>query len=209
MVYNFFMDYKAVLGNLNAYWNDRKARLSKEEIKHLSDKDSRQGKLVGVFTRNYWKRGKLIQSSEIAYGYVFKQYQTGIKEDIRHPIWVLFSVEGAVNDDPKILERCALKILALEPKACGKTHRKIAFAVKDDMAQVSYMKVPQDLSEGHLIYLSIIYYCESTMPKFHIGLNLVCLNPAVSKEILLLPSQYWTREWDNLYWKKEEETNNG
>lgn len=200
------MDYGKALDSINEYWYKRRELLGKEEVRHIADKDNREGKLLGVFTKNYFNRSKLIKASEVIYGCVFKTYQASrLDAEKRYPVWVVFSPSKKVGANPKLLEKVAMKLSGLDEKSISsKEERTLCDLVKKDWSEVSYFEVPSQYTDGELVYLSIIYWRKNTMPVFHLGLNLFLANQGVSKEIIFLPPEYWTREWNEEYWGEKK-----
>ena len=195
------MDYRATLGRVNESWHALAPNLDKAALKHIGDKEDKNGVLLGCFTPSYYKRSKLIQGSEVLYGYVFKAYRQDQDESqIRYPTWLLFSPAKEFEADPNLLQPIAEKLLALghEEKPAPEL-RKLSYAISDNFADASYLELPVSLTGGKLVYLSIIYCRSHTMPIFHLGLNLILANQAISKEVLYLPSEYWDNEWASFY----------
>ena len=72
--YHIAMDYKNILSSINESWLSKRVLLSKDEIRHMSDKDSFRGKIHGFLTRAYYKRKDLIVTGEIVYCLAFKSW---------------------------------------------------------------------------------------------------------------------------------------
>ena len=59
---------------IDALREDFKKRLpmSDEEMKYVTLRSDKKGKLRALFTKDYWKRNTLVLEGRIAYGYAFK-----------------------------------------------------------------------------------------------------------------------------------------
>jgi hypothetical protein len=195
------MDYRATIGRVNESWRALAPNLDKAALKHIGDKEDKNGVLLGCFTPSYYKRGKLIQSGEVLYAYVFKAFRQDQDESqIRFPTWLLFSPAKEFEADPMQLKPIADHLLALahEEKPAPE-FKKLSYAISDNFADASYLELPVALTGGKLVYLSIIYCRTHAMPSFHLGLNLILANQAISKEVLYLPAEYWDKEWASFY----------
>ncbi|MDO5329984.1 MAG: hypothetical protein Q4F15_00945 [Bacillota bacterium] len=195
------MDFSSEFKKLNESWEQKRPGLSKDEIKHISDKDHADGLMLGIFSWKYLNRGKMISNSTLAYGYVFKAYQAEEEEAAKHyPVWVLFSPSDEVNSDPAILKTAAEKLrTAAEGKAANKDEKKLFAKVVEATAEADYVELPEAYTDGKLVYLSITYLRTNVMPDFKLGLNLLLIAPSVSKEVLFLPPEYWDDEWAEFY----------
>ena len=195
------MDFSSLFENASAYWSKTKSVLSKEDVRHIADKDNGKGRMLGVFTLSYWKRERLIRESDVMIGYAFKTFQfEGELRDKVYPSWVLFSPEKAVNENPKIYEEVTKKLSGLlEEKHPSKEGKKIKRILHDNLAEASYVLLPEEYTNGSLIYLSVVYVRRNVTPDFNLGYQLFLFNQKVSKEILYLPPSYWTKEWAEHY----------
>jgi hypothetical protein len=195
------MDFKATIGRVNESWRKLAPTLDKAALKHIGDKEDKNGILLGCFTASYYKRSHLIQGSEVLYAYVFKAFRQDQDEsEIRYPTWLLFSPSKEFEADPNLYKPIADQLLALplsQPKE--RDLKKLSYAISDNFADAAYLELPPSLTGGKLVYLSIIYCRSNTMPYFHLGLNLILANRAISKEVLYLPSEYWDKDWNVFY----------
>lgn len=202
------MDFAQELDHLSQTWSSAKLSLTKKEVRHIADQDHYSGKLLGLFTIAYAKRGKLIRNASICYGYAFREYYASIEDSKEHhPTWVLFSPSSEIQKNPLFLKECASRLLSFsKEKHKKRADKRLSLYVQDNLAECSYVELPASLTEGKLVYLSILYARENTVPVFHLGLNLLLANRSISKEVLYLPTEYWSPAWAEYYRgeKKEE-----
>lgn len=193
------MDFSSTLEKMNNDWLLKRASLSKEEISYISDKDSFRGKIHDCFTLRYHKRSELIKGSSLVYGYAFKSWTN---EDIamayRYPSWVLFSPSKEVNDNPLLLQKTAQNLLKME---LTKENKTLYNLVHEPLSDTSYFEIPSIYSEGKLVYLSVIYLEAHLNPDFKLGVNLLLMAPSISKEVIYLPTKYFSSEYKEEYSK--------
>ena len=159
------MDFKATIGRVNESWRKLAPTLDKAALKHIGDKEDKNGILLGCFTASYYKRSHLIQGSEVLYAYVFKAFRQDQDEsEIRYPTWLLFSPSKEFEADPNLYKPIADQLLALplsQPKE--RDLKKLSYAISDNFADAAYLELPPSLTGGKLVYLSIIYCRSNTM----------------------------------------------
>lgn len=197
------MDFADLYQGCVSYWEKIKRSLRKEEIRHIADKDSPTGRMLGVFTLAYWKRERLIEGGSLVFGYAFKSFQfEGEMRDKVYPSWVLFSPEKAVNENPKVFEGVAAKLgkLVLE-EATSKEDKKLKRVLTDNLAVASYIQLDEKYTDGALIYLSIVDVRRSQLPDFRLGYSLLLIGRNISKEVLYLPPAYWSKDYAEAYKK--------
>lgn len=198
------MDYQATIARVNESWRQTIATADKKAIKHIADKDNRGGLFLGFMTSAYYKRENLIAASEVLYAYVFKEFRQDQDEsELRYPTWLLFSPSKEFEADPSLLKDAAMRIQEFcDSKPIRKDLRKFSYAITDHFADASYIEVPLEFTAGKLVYLSVIFHRTSTMPLFHLGLNLILAKQGISDEVLFFPSEYWSKEWMDYYLNK-------
>jgi len=195
------MDYGKTLAEINESWQAKRLALTGKEIAYIGNKASLRGKLLGFLTGPYYKRTKLIQTGDIYYAFVFKEWSNDVQgEDPQHPTWMVFSPERKLNENPELLKGIAEKLqgLAIE-KNCPKDLRVLRNLIVEPLSDTSYFELPQEYTNGELAYLSIVYVIPSLVPCFHLGLNLILANQSVSKEVLYLPTAYWSDGFSSAY----------
>lgn len=198
------MDYFAALKETNELYKDKRASFSKPEIKALAGKTGKDA-MLGFLTANYYKRTKLIQNAEIIYGYVYKDYSSDPNESALHrPTWVLFSPSGEFSSNPELYKDCVSKIHEFTSKAPSDHKlKKLYHILSNPFADADKLELPEFLSGGKLIYLSILYVYSANMPFFHLGTNMFLFAPSISKEILYLSPAYWSKSWSDFYLEKK------
>ena len=195
------MDYSAFLEKLNEDWLLKRASLDKEEIAFIGGKDSFRGRLRGFMTRVYYQRSKLIQTSEVFYAYVFQSWTNDVEEkNDSYPTWLLFSPSKEVNQNPAVLKEISAKLASFkEENPKTKEDKELHDYLKEYLSDVSFYALPESLSLGHFVYLSIVDVPLLRVPNFHLGLNLILASPSVSKEVLYLPAKEWPEEYRQAY----------
>ena len=177
-------------------WAKRRGTLTKGEVSALARKDTFAKRMKGFLTAAYWKREKLIASSEIVLGLVFKEWHGSPSETGNYfRDWVLFSPSVEINEKPETLLKVADALLKKEnerPK--DKSVLRFHDALFKPLADASYLQVPSGYAEGKLLYLSILERPFDLNDGFRLGIHPFLMNPSVSKEILFLPSEFWPEE---------------
>ena len=195
------MDLPRIYKDVVAYWEKQKASLSKDDIRHIADKDNGPGRMLGLFTISYWKREKLIKESNVVIGYAFKTFQfEGELRDMTYPSWVLFSPDKSVIEEPGFYEKVTTNLgKFIEESPRDKVGKKLKRLLSDNLAEVAYFELPRELTDGKLVYLSVNHVRRNNMPDFKLGHSLLLMAPTISKEVIYLPPKYWTKEWAELY----------
>lgn len=178
--------------------------MGRKERAFLAGKDSFRGRLLGIFSASYYQRERLIAKGEVIYGYAFRDYEEGDNRDFTYPTWVLFSPASAIDDDPAPLAEAAERLLAYCAADNGRKD-KLCRAVKDDWAEPQYVELPKELTQGRLVYLSMVNVRTKANPSFRLGLNLLLANRKASKEVIYLPERYWTDAFLSHYLGKEKD----
>lgn len=195
------MDYGKTLAEINESWQAKRSALSGKEIAYIGNKASLRGKMLGFLTGPYYKRTKLIEHGDIYYAYVFKEWSNDVQgEDTQHPTWMVFSPVRQLNEHPELLKQIAEKLQGLTiEKNCAKNLRVLRNLIVEPLSDTSYFEIPSEFTGGELAFLSIVYVISSLVPCFHLGLNLILANQSVSKEVLYLPTAYWSDDFSTAY----------
>jgi hypothetical protein len=195
------MDYASLYQKMNADWLLKRASLTKQEIRHLANKDSFKGGRIGFMSRAYYQREKLIQNSEIFTALVFQDYAVEVEERSEtFPTWLLFSPSKEINENPAILKEILAKVASIkEVEVTDKTEKKFKNYLNEPLSDVSYFEIPPAYSLGKLVYLSIVYLPLHLVPSYHLGLNLILAAPSISKEVLYFPEECWAKDYSEAY----------
>lgn len=203
--HNGFMDFGKTIDDVNAAWLVRRASLSKEDLAYISYQDSFRHRLEGFLTQAYYQRKKMIPSSEIFYAYVFQDWnndETGLGEE--YPTWLLFSPSKEVNQNPILFKKVAANLQSIKEKeVASKEEKELQKLLIEPLSDCSFFEIPASLSEGKLLYLSIVYIHLERVSCFHLGLNLILSSPSISKEVLYFPTRFWPKDLLNAYTKGE------
>lgn len=181
---------------LKKEWLKRRGLLTKADVSVLARKDTFAKRLKGFLTAAYWKREKLIRSSDVVLGLVFKEWHGSPAETGNYfRDWILFSPSLEINENPAFLLKTAdafLKEESARPK--DKALLRFHDAIFKPLADASYLQVPPEKAEGKLVYLSIVERPYDLNDGFRLGVYPFLMNPSVSKEILFLPPEFWPEE---------------
>lgn len=178
-------------------WEEEKKTLSKRDIGFISGKDGFKNAIKGFLTSDYYKRGKLIEDGQLVLGYIFKSWFASPND--YSPYWVLFSPSPKVNENPKMLKDVANRLSCFKPLTGDKTSKKLSRILDGPLSDAQYFEIPESLTDGNLIYLSIVYLRPEWRDKIILGLNPFIANQGVSKEILYLPDQFWSDYFKQAY----------
>ena len=177
-------------------WLHRRGLLTKAEVSVLARKDTFAKRLKGFLTAVYWKREKLIRSSDVVLGLVFKEWHGSPAETGNYfRDWILFSPSAEISENPQILLKVADTLLKGEgerPK--DKVLLRFHDALFKPLADAAYLQVPSGKTDGKLIYLSVVERPYDINDGFRLGVYPFLVNPSVSKEIVLLPPAFWPEE---------------
>jgi len=195
------MDYAKTLAEINESWQAKRITLSGKETAYIGNKATLRGKMLGFLTSSYYKRTKLIEQGSVSYAYVFKEWSNDVQgEDPQHPTWMVFSPASKFNEHPEKLKQISERLQGLaKEESVPKGLKVLRNLIVEPLSDASYFEIPPEYSDGELAYLSIVYVIASLVPCFHLGLNLILANRSVSKEVLYLPSTYWSDEYSTAY----------
>lgn len=187
------MDFEALLQEQNKQWQGTVTRLSKDELAFVCVKDTWRHKRIGVFTKSYRVRDKLVRGGEIIYGYVFQEWTDDLKGEVDPLTWVLFSPESKYRQNPTKFQKIAANLLSFsKEEEVKRQEKRLQKQIKEPLSEAAYVMLPMHLSEGDVVYLSILPRPLSFFSDFHLGINLFFMAKAISSEVLYLPERYWT-----------------
>lgn len=194
------MDYEKLIQGLNASWLEKRAALGKDELALIANKDTLRRRLIGVGTRSYLARSRLIKEGDILYAYAFKSWRNEIKkDDFDYPTWIVFSPERKIAANPQRLKEITAKIRSLPEKGATKTEKRLKHLCDENLSDCSYFEIPLSCADGDLAFMSIIYLRVDAIPDFHLGLNPIIANRSLSTETLYLPERCWTEDFKKAY----------
>jgi hypothetical protein len=197
----YAVDYEKIISDINNSWLVQRASLSKDDLAFIGNKSTLHGKMLGFLTSSYYKRNNLIKQSEVFYAYVFKEWSNEFGgNDKQHPTWMLFSPSASFKEHPEKLKKVAEALQGLTKEKLDSAEEKHLFnLINEPLSDCSYFEIPQNISYGDLVYLSIVYVMPDLVQPFHLGLNLMLANQSVSKEVLYFPTRYWPEEFAKVY----------
>ncbi len=199
---------------LAEHWKKRQPALDREEKRLIAGKDTFRNRLRGFLTIAYYRRDRLVEQGDVVLGLVFREWRGNPMETGNcFRDWVLFSPSTEVSLDPSILVKTADALLNAQEKA-PKNRKELRFhdAMSKPLSDAAYLEVPPEITDGKLIYLSIIERPYSPSSDFRLGLWPFLVNRSISREILLLPARFWPeeqlkayKEGHNPFWKEKGE----
>jgi hypothetical protein len=189
-----------ILANLQENFEKRRLSFKKEDIAYIAGKDTFKGKMLGFLTTDYYRREKLIRGGEIIYGYIYRTWTNEITFTKPYPTWVLFSPSKEFVNNPNLYVEILTALQAIElPKRGENELRKLHTMLNAELSEPRYMVIPEPYAQGHLVYLSMAYLRPHHNSNLRLGINPFLIAPAISKEILHLPTKYWTEEFKKIY----------
>lgn len=194
------MDTKEMIGALREDFK-KHLPMSDEEMKYITLRNDKKGKLRALFTKDYWKRSTLVLEGRIAYGYAFKSYQFDMKDPTNaFPIWVLLSPSSYFDEHPEEYAKIATSLWEFQTKKVKtRKEKELKRILLGELSEPKYAELPKELTNNHFVYLCSCYVYESHISSFHLGFLPVLYAQEKSKEILLLPMKYWNEEFLSFY----------
>lgn len=186
------MDYQKILIEQRQYFNELSKNFLKEDFKFVTNKNTFTEKRVGVFTRQYYKRKKLIQIGSIIYGYVIRIRD---EQNESHPVssWVLFSPQSEFEKNPANYEQTMQNLnKIIESEKVERKYKRLKILLCEPYAEPCYFELPKEFTNGDIAYLSHAYFWKSRNPNLKPGLAPIFINQNISKEVIYLPEKYWT-----------------
>ncbi|MGM9813465.1 MAG: hypothetical protein ACI32C_00935 [Candidatus Enteromonas sp.] len=205
-MYNNKMNWQKLLEETREQWAKESLLLNKDERRYIEGKYSTKTKMLGCFSPSYHKRGKLVLSSQVYYGLVFKSYRRPDSDSEYYPIWVLWSPNRKFQEDPTLYDEL-LPLLETRYGQKKKWRReKVELALHEKYADASMLLIDPGLTKGIPVYLSILYFHKDHVFDFRLGINLFLANQDVSKELLVLPERFWSEAYAEAYARYFKET---
>lgn len=180
---------------LKIRWLDHKDLLSKEDMKIIRKCCSRN-----FLNQAYFHRNLLIKSGQLLPGYVFRSWSGNGSNKNYHPFWVLFSPSSKVFENPSILRDIAHTINNLGDFGGAVLNKKFIKLLNEPLSDASYFLVPEELTNGKLVYVSIVYLPPMVGEKLVFGYNPFIINKEISNEIIFLPDIFWDEEFKDAYY---------
>src|SRR5687768_10689908 len=118
---------------------------------------------------------------------------TPSKRDL--PAGVIYSLEGAFDDDPSTLRKIAERIYHLKDKNPSDPRLvEIARAVTDETARETNVVVPPQVARGHPLRYETLYIQRHRLPTRYLADQVfpVIVNPQRPTHVMLLPLEYWS-----------------
>lgn len=191
---------RKILTNLTAYYAEKRLSFKKNDIAFIAGKDTFKGKMLGFLTADYYRRSKLIMEGNIIYGYVYRTWTNEVTYTRPYPTWVLFSPAKEFIDNPQLYATISTNLQAIElPKHPTAELRKLHTMLNAELSEPKYVMIPEPYAQGHLVYLSMVYLRTSHNNNLRLGINPFIIAPTISKEILYVPTMYWTEEFKKTY----------
>ncbi|MFA5481159.1 MAG: hypothetical protein WC282_02075 [Bacilli bacterium] len=194
------MFQESILKNLSASFDAERTKFTKKDVAFIAGKDSFKGKMLGFLTFDYYRREKLIREGNLVYGYAYRAWTNEVTYTKPYPIWVLFSPAKEFVENPSLYGDVLRALQAIEkPKHRHAKIYHLYTMLNAELSEPKYVLIPEPYAQGHLVYLSMVYLRPSHHANLCLGVNPFLIAPNVSKEILLLPSKYWTEEFKKEY----------
>jgi len=196
------MDYQKLILDQRKSFNEQCKSFLKEDFKYATNKAKFNEKRVGVFTRAYYKRKKLIQLGTLTYGYVFRIREQNSSSQPTST-WLLFSPQAHFEKNPAIYEKTMQNISKIaESRVVEKKYKRLKIMISEPYAEPSYFPVPAEFCDNNILYISHVYYWKEKNPHFHLGITPIFISQNITKEIIYLPERYWTNELKDFLLKK-------
>ena len=200
-MYNIIMFDSKILTDLIANYDQKRLLFKKEDVSFIADKDTFRGKMLGFLTTEYYRRGKLIKEGNVVYGYVYRTWTNEVTYTRPYPTWVLFSPAKEFIDNPQLYAAISASLQAIElPKHPNPELRMLHTMLNAELSEPKYVLIPEPYAQGHLVYLSMVYLRPRHNNNLRLGINPFIIAPSISKEILYLPTAYWTDDFKKTYY---------
>ena len=118
---------------------------------------------------------------------------TPSKRDL--PAGVIYSLEGAFDDDPSTLRKIAERLWFLQGKNPSDPRLvEIARAVSDHTARETNVIVPPHVARGHPLQYETLYIQRHRLPTKYLADHVfpVIVNPRRPTHVMVLPLEYWS-----------------
>lgn len=199
-MYNIHMFNDVILENLRERFAESRQSFKKEDVAYIGGKDTFNGKMLGFLTAEYYRRERLIREGSLIYGYVFRTWTNEVTFTKPFPTWILFSPSKEFVSKPGLYIEILKALQAIQlPKRGLPELRKLHKMLNAELSEPKYYLIPEPYAKGHLVYLSMTYLRPRLNNNLCLGINPFIIAPAISKEILYLPTAYWTDEFKKAY----------
>lgn len=199
-MYNICMFNDVILEKLRKKFAESSLSFKKEDVAFIAGKDNFNGKLLGFLTVEYYRRERLIREGSLVYGYVFRTWTNEVTFTKPFPTWILFSPSKEFVSKPGLYIEILKALQAIQlPKRGSPELRKLHTMLNAELSEPKYFLIPEPYAQGHLVYLSMAYLRPHHNYNLRLGINPFIIAPAISKEILFLPTTYWTDEFKKAY----------
>lgn len=194
------IDYRALLDSLQGKKDGLSAVLEAKELKKLCQGSGLGERLRGIFTRDRYRRVRLLKEGFVVWGRVFNQHFGSLSDlDRPYPAHVLFSPAAALGAEPEILDRVVASlneaVASKQPKSRDAYALDLLTGYEDEPQYV--LLPPKFTASPYPIYLSTVFIDpEQTgdpwkLPPF---IPLV-IKRRLSKEALPLPVEMYSEEY--------------
>lgn len=199
------MANEAMLKELNDNYQNALGSFAKSDFSYVTGKDSARGRMLGMFTIEYWKREDLWKTGTIVWGYAYRNLMTDLHNPERaYSSWVLFSPSREFAENPQLYTEVLARLTALEKeKARNRKLHELKLALFAELSEPKFLEIPEPYAGGHLVYCSMVYVRYEHIYDFRLGFLPVIISPSVSKEVMYLPERYWTEAFRNEYYHNE------
>lgn len=188
------MNYQQELEQLNNYLRDTRPTWNKNDYQALSGKATTRGRLLGSLSRGYYQKERLWKSGHITYGYLYKTY-TDMDFSRPYLAWLLLSPQLEFEQSPGLYEKVyALLEAFMKDPAAIQVNRKLMHALTNPANEAKYFLIPTEYSLGKLVYVTTTYIYPDMHPDVKLGITPLIVAPEFTKEVMLLPSLYFSNE---------------
>lgn len=177
------------LDEINKKYKEKLLSLTKEEIDDVLGFKSKKDRILQFYSINYKSSVKLIKEGILTICYTYKTMQENPRDFNYVKTWVLFcpssNFEKDLNKYKRIYEQFCTFINTKNTK-----FKRVIKKIKNVENDFSFFKLPGELFDNNLVYLSTIYYKKHCNSSLNVGLNYILLNQKQSKRIIYLPEYF-------------------
>lgn len=127
------------------------------------------------------KRETLLKEGDFQRGYAFKMWSNDPERNNR--LWILHSPEAKLSEDNSLYPKITANLQSIEGM---KDRKQLLKTIQLPLSDAYYLELPQDISEGHLVYLSIVDLPNSYYTNPELGFVYLLGRKSISKRILVL-----------------------
>lgn len=191
------MKFNDVINDQRNYFKRISNSFNKEDIKYQTSRSNFKEKKLGFLTRAYYQRKNLLFLGNIVYCLTFKKHE--LNSNFPISTWVLFSPNSQIDKNPAILAKTLQKLEIFLNDKSNKKYHKLRVMLTENYSEPRYFLIPEEFSEGKIVYLSHCYFWREKIPDFKLGFNLIFMNQNVSKEIMYVVEKSWTSDYKKYY----------